>query len=152
MQLWPSRDKKVLGLGARLAASCLLAGLATCSSSHEPDSPNSVSVSVQPDSVSGVVGSSLRLEVSVLDEQGNAVMPPPVTWVSSDSAIASVASDGMVHLKAAGRAEVRARYKDQADSALVVVREAPVSSVEIAPDSTNLTVGNAIQFHANIVF
>jgi uncharacterized protein YjdB len=98
-----------------------------------------------------VVGSSLRLEVSVLDEQGNVVMPPPVTWVSSDSAIASVASDGMVHLKAAGRAEVRARYKDQADSALVVVREAPVSSVEIAPDSTNLTVGNAIQFHATVL-
>ncbi len=106
-----------------------------------------LSVSVQPKQASLLVGESVQLAASVT-MAGNAP-PDPVTWRSSDSAVATVNASGEVRGVAPGSAYVVAiAGATKQDSAALTVVPVPVATVAVAPPTTTLLLGTTLQLAA----
>ena len=78
--------------------------IGACDSSTSPPSPAAIVVS--PDSPLVLEFDSLQLVASLLDSAGNPFVDPPVAWLSLDSAVATVSSNGMLHGVRAGVARI----------------------------------------------
>ena len=114
--------------------------------------PTVASVTVEPDPVSVADGDTTRLTATVLDADGNE-LTRTVTWSSSSAAVATVNTTGLVTGEAAGTAFIRAEVEGVRDSAAVTVTavsQAPISRVEVVPDSANLSSGQRINLDARL--
>jgi hypothetical protein len=90
-----------------------------------------------------VVGSSVELTATFLDDDGEVIDPPPdgwpITWLSSDEAVASVA-DGVVTGVALGQTVITAAFGDLADEVAVYVEPVPTAeglllAIGVHPDT-----------------
>jgi Tol biopolymer transport system component/uncharacterized protein YjdB/plastocyanin len=106
------------------------------------------SVNVSPDGVSVVISDSVQLTAVVRDSAGNVLTDRPVTWASSDSAVASVSPAGLVRGTQVGSAFVVATAEGKADSAMITVTPVPVASVAVNPPLTTILVGDSVQLTA----
>lgn len=111
-----------------------------------PDAPVIAEVLVTPDSVAGIVGTSLRFSAAVRNNRGQAMNGEPVEWTSSDPTIASVSSVGDVTLLSAGTAEISATSKGKSGRGKVTVRPVTLQSFVLAPPSVSLNAGATQQF------
>ncbi len=103
------------------------------------------SVAVSPASVQLEVGGSAPLSAEVRDAVGN-TLDRPVSWSASSPAVAAVDGTGLVTAVAAGSATITASCEGKATTVSVTVSPtpgSPVASVEVAPTSLSLTVGEA---------
>ncbi len=90
------------------------------------------SVTVSPDSASLSVGDTLRLTATAKDTAGIVVPGRPVSWLSSDSSIATVDSTGLVTGTGSGTATVVANIAGQSGwSEVVVTAPTPSHTVDI---------------------
>lgn len=113
-----------LALGA-CASDRTLTDPATPSTPVDPVVVASISVSPAVDSVG--VGATTQLSANMADAQGAPVTGTGVVWSSSDNAVASVSSTGLVSAGNVGKAQVIAKIAGKSDTAEVVVTAAVVS-------------------------
>ena len=105
-----------------------------------------VSVAVQPQTATVLVGDSMRLSANLVLSKGN--LAPAISWSSSDAALATVNSTGVVYGVATGAVVVRAVSLGKHDSAAVtIVRPSPnpVASVTVTPSAASLDAGRTLQ-------
>jgi hypothetical protein len=81
---------------------------------------------IAPQSVTLAGGRSLQLTVSVREEDGQRTSPGPVTWFTTSSLIAGIASNGMVTGLQDGTADVVAEWDGLRAVARVTVTSAAV--------------------------
>jgi hypothetical protein len=93
-----------------------------CSDSTGPEVPKIGAVSITVNPAMLVIGDSVQLAAVVLDEGGVAMSGQSVTWSSSNPAVASVRSSGIVSAHAGGATFVRVTSGEQADSVEIRVR------------------------------
>ena len=107
------------------------------------------SIRVEPAELVLYEGLSVKLEAITMDAAGNP-LPTPVTWSSSDPAVATVAADGTVAAVAAGVAVITATSGDVSGTAAVTVRSptTAVASVLLTPAQADLVEGDELQLTA----
>src|SRR5213593_879837 len=105
-------------------------------------------VSVTPASLSLTAGQTGQLTATPRDSAGNALPGRVVTWVSSNTVVATVSGSGLVTAKAGGSVTITATSEGQSGSAAVTVTTVPVATVSVTPASLSLTVGQTGQLTA----
>ena len=96
------------------------------------------SVSVLPEALTLVAGSSVQLSAEARDANGHAMTGAGFSWASSDTAVATVDASGRVGAVSAGTASVLAASDGiESASRITVVGSPPVRSVEIVSVPTN---------------
>jgi uncharacterized protein YjdB len=109
--------------------------------------PPVASVSVTPSSATVTVGATTPLTATPKDAQGNA-LDRPVSWSSSDPAVAAVDGSGLVTGVAEGSATVTASSEGKSGSAAITVTPIPVASVDVSPASATIEVDETVDLDA----
>jgi uncharacterized protein YjdB len=105
-------------------------------------------VAIAPLTADVPLGSSRQLAANVLDAAGNALSGRPVTWSSSNSAVATVSISGLVSAVALGRVTITATVENKSGTAMIDVVD-PVASVRITPPvPQTLRIGGKVQLSA----
>ena len=146
---WPFRKKNrllLVGVIAALSAACGDDGpkMPTAPTVVEPPSatePTITSLSVMGDPVLMGVGETVRLSLVATLSDGSTrdIDPTLAEWRSSDPAVATVASDGVVTAVRAGQATISATYEQQEAELEMLVRisshsQGSVRVMYVAPD------------------
>jgi uncharacterized protein YjdB len=103
----------------------------------------SVTVSLAPTSITAVGAS--QASATTLDVNGNALAGRVVTWSSSNPAVATVSSTGLVTAVNAGSTNVVATSETKTGSAPLTVTQAPVATVTVSPVSATVVQGDTEQ-------
>ncbi|MEO7965337.1 MAG: Ig-like domain-containing protein [Gemmatimonadaceae bacterium] len=108
------------------------------------------SVTLSPATGAVFTGRTLQLTVAIEDANGNALstVGRTVVWTSSDPAVASVGSTGVVTGTAPGSATITATVQGKSGTSSLTVTNVPVSAVTVAPTSAQLAVGGSMQLTA----
>ena len=106
------------------------------------------SVTVSPATAQLAVGGTRQFSAAARDASGGAITGRPVSWSSSNTAVATVSSTGLVSAIAAGTAQVVATISGVQGSATATVTTVPVASVSVTPSSASLTIGGTAQLSA----
>src|SRR5690606_17441124 len=78
-------------------------------------------VAIAPNPVTIAVGATAQLTATVTDGNGHAIEGVSITWSSSDAAVASVTSSGVVRGNGEGKATITAKAGDKTASVSVTV-------------------------------
>ncbi|MEW5916193.1 MAG: Ig-like domain-containing protein, partial [Gemmatimonadota bacterium] len=105
-------------------------------------------VRVTPGSATISVAGSLTLQAEALDASGAPVIGRPVTWTSSNEAVAIVSVNGVVAGISAGSVTIVATIDGRSGSAVITVAPQPVASVVITPSTDSAVVGARVTFRA----
>jgi uncharacterized protein YjdB len=108
--------------------------------------PNAVVVT--PAQVLVQQGATSQLSAQVLDSQGRVVPNSQVTFSSSDNAIATVSSSGLVSGVAPGKVTISATSAGLTGTAQVTVTPIPVGRVVVTPASPTIAIGTTITLSA----
>ena len=108
--------------------------------------PNAVVVT--PAQVVVQQGATWQLTAQVLDAQGRVVPNSQVTFSSSDNAIATVSSGGLVSGVAPGNVTISATSAGLTGTAQVTVTPIPVGRVVVSPASPTIAIGTTITLTA----
>ncbi len=112
-------------------------------------SPASVaSVSISPSTATIAAGKTTQLSATLLDSVGNVLGGRTVTWTSSNSAVASVSSSGLVTGVAGGTATISAASGGQQGTATVTVNAVSVASVVVSPSQADLSAQQSLRLNA----
>lgn len=106
-------------------------------------------VDVTPKTPTLVVGQSLKLAVRIEDATGNQ-LARPVSWSSTNSAVATVAADGTVSAIGPGAATISASSEGRTDVATVAVLPRAVAAVAVSPPAADLAVRGTLQLEATV--
>lgn len=104
---------------------------------------------VSPPATTLAIGGSQQLIASAFDVSGAPLTGRSVIWSSSNSAVASVSSLGLVTAVAPGTATITASVEGRTATASVTVSPPPVATVRLAPPNANIVVGAVQQFTAS---
>ena len=133
----------------RLLEGVLLATLATGLSCEQLDvtTVDIDTIVVTPDPVNVRVGGTVQLDVVLEDADGHQ-LTRPVQWSSEAPSIVQVDAAGRVTGLATGTGRVVASAEGRSGTALVVVTEGVVASVDVTPATATLGVGETRQLTA----
>ena len=107
-----------------------------------------VSVEVSPSTETiTALGSTLQLAAEAFDENGHAVAGTEFLWESSDGAVVTVDSLGLVTAVENGEATITARAGNAEGTAVVTVMQSAVS-VEVLPSAERIDLGDTLQLTA----
>ena len=93
------------------------------------------------------IGDSVRLVAQTLDGAGN-VLGRPVTWSTSNAAVATVTCDGLVTAISAGGAIITAASEGRSGVASITVSPVAMASIDVSPHDNNVVVGQSTQLTA----
>jgi uncharacterized protein YjdB len=113
--------------------------------------PPVATVSVSPASPSIQVGATVQLSAVTRDANNNVLTGRVVTWSSSNTAVGTVSTSGLVTGVAAGSATITATSEGKtATSSLTVTTPAPVpvATVSVSPATATLQIGGTQQLSA----
>ena len=105
------------------------------------------SVDVTPPSASVDVGQTVQLTATPRDASGNP-LARAVSWTSSNTAVATVNSSGLVAGKTAGTATITATSEGMSGSSAITVVIVPVAAVTVAPATATVQAGLTTQLTA----
>ena len=108
------------------------------------------SVRISPATADLMVGQTAPLAAVATDAAGNVISGRPVLWTSGAPSVATVSAAGVVTAVGAGSAVIFAAIDGKTGSATVTVRRITVTSVSVAPTSSNLAVGASVQLTATV--
>ena len=100
-------------------------------------------VVVLPNPVTMVAGQSAQLALSVRDASDNVLTGKSAVWSSSNTAVATVASDGTVKAIAAGSATITATVDGVGGTTALTVSNIPVGSITLSPTSATVSTGSS---------
>ena len=106
------------------------------------------SVGVTPASEQVVVGQAVQLSATTRDAQNNILTGRVVAWASSNVAVASVSSTGLVTGISAGSCTITATSEGKSGTAQVTVALVPVDSVTVSPAQATIAGGQTLQLTA----
>ncbi|MEP7343697.1 MAG: Ig-like domain-containing protein [Gemmatimonadaceae bacterium] len=130
----------------RFWVGALVATVLACSGDSAPanlsvNPPVVTRVDVTPAAASLIEGGSQQLTATVVDQNGSAIAGQGVSWVSSNTAVASVSSSGLVTANASGSANVSASVGGIGGSASITVTGLPSgNTIAISPSQTFQTI------------
>lgn len=127
----------------------LSAGLAlSCSGDGSDLGPGRVyTVAVTPGNARLEPGQTVQLSVSVYDLEGTLLTGESPTWRTSDDAVATVSSTGLVTAVDVGTAGVTAVVEGRSVTARITVGQL-ITTIEITPEAPEITVGRSVQLKA----
>jgi uncharacterized protein YjdB len=130
---------KSVGVGSTVisAMSGGQTGLATVTVLQVP--VGSVTISPKRDTIT--VSAQKQLSVTVIDSLGHPINNPTVAWTSTNNAVATVTSTGLVQGVTTGTAQIIAQSGTKADTNTTVVIQAPVASVTVSIGSSTIAAG-----------
>lgn len=105
-------------------------------------------VTLTPSSTTIIVGTTVQLTPQITDPLGNILTGRPISYVSDNSAIATVSSTGLVTAVAPGTAKITATSENKVGSATIVVNPLPVASVQVTPGSATVLTNATRQLSA----
>src|SRR5206468_777819 len=132
-------------------------GSATVTATSEGKSSNATitvasvpvaSVTVSPTSASIAVGATQQLSAVTKDSAGSSLAGRVVTWASSNPAVATVNSSGLVTAAGGGSATITATGEGKSGTAAITVTVVPVAAVTVNPASATIAVGGTRQLSA----
>src|SRR6266513_1669900 len=106
------------------------------------------SVKVTPATVSLLRGTTVQLTATTTDSAANVLSGRTISWSSSDSAVAKVSAGGLVTSVVAGSASITATSEGQSGTVAVTVTSVPVDTLQLAPTSASVFVGQRLQLTA----
>jgi uncharacterized protein YjdB len=86
----------------------------------------------------------------VKDAAGNTLTGRAVSWASSNGAVATVSSTGVVTAVSPGTAIITATSEGKSDQATVTVTPVPVASVTLTPTTATIVGGQTVQLTATV--
>ena len=156
---WTSSDTHVAIVSATGVVTGVAAGTAVITASSEGKSGTSTitvvapaieSVTLAPSSDTVQVGDNVTLTATVKDVTGAVVTDRSVTWASSNVAVATVSTGGIVTGRSAGTAVITATSGGRSGSATVLVIPVPVGSVTVSPASATLVPSQLLTLSAEV--
>ena len=135
---------------AGVPVALLVCGVLACGDDPvEP--PVATTVTVSPATASlASLGETVQLSAMVRDQNGDVMTGAPVSWSSSDAAVASVNTSGLVTAAGNGMATITATSATASGTAAVTVEQVP-TAVSVTPESVTLAaVGETAQFTAAV--
>ena len=90
-------------------------------------------------------GLTLQLSATTRDASGTILTGRPVNWTTSNSAVATVSSNGLVAGVGLGSAQITAESEGATSSVTVTVAPRPVATVALTPSPATVKVGTAVQ-------
>ena len=103
------------------------------------------SLTVSPNTSSLVVGQTTQVSAVVKDAAGTTLSGRAVTWASSDEAVATISSSGVVSAVAAGSVTISGTSEGVKGSVTLTVSAATVARVTVSLNSANVAVGQTTQ-------
>lgn len=133
----------------------VLTAVAACSSDDGPVDPpppaQVASVEVTPQSVAvNALGEMVEFSAVARDADGSTLPDVPITWSSSDDAVATVDGNGVATAQGNGTAMIVATAEGESGSGELVV-EQEVTGVSVEPDVASLAEGDVLEFSAAAV-
>ncbi|MBC7896764.1 MAG: Ig-like domain-containing protein [Cytophagaceae bacterium] len=107
---------------------------------------SAVALQIVPNAVNLSVGDDITLQATLSDS--TAGMGGQVEWTTSDSTLATVASDGTVTGHQAGDVTLTASLAGSTAEARVIVEAAPVATVILTPTVNSITTGGHVNLKA----
>jgi uncharacterized protein YjdB len=107
-------------------------------------------VEITPSTPNVTVGETVQLNVSVQGPNNQELPGRTVTWSSGAPSVASVSPTGVVSGLAPGTAIIFANVEGVLGSATVTVKQVPVGSVVVSPQTASVPVGGAVQLSASV--
>ena len=108
--------------------------------------PIVASVTVNPGSASVMVEETLSFSATLKDAAGTTIAGGSISWVSSDTTIATVSSAGLASPRKAGSAMIRAISGSVSGQSTLTVRAATLQSLSITPSTASVIAGGSQQF------
>lgn len=112
--------------------------------------PTPASVVVNPGTVGVTVRRTVALTATVRDASGNTMASAPVSWVSSNSTVASVSTAGVVTGLSAGTATITAVSSGVVGTAFVTVQDVAAASITLDVSAVTITVGDVRLIRATV--
>ncbi|HVM42848.1 MAG TPA: Ig-like domain-containing protein [Gemmatimonadales bacterium] len=107
------------------------------------------SVTVTPNPASVVVGATVPLTATTKDAGGNVLTGRVITWASSNTALATVSTSGVVTgVAAGGPVTITATSEGQSGTSAVTVSAVSVASVVVSPSTASVSVGYTVPLTA----
>src|SRR6059058_858719 len=141
---WGSSNTAVATVSGDGVVTGVTAGAATITVSRVPVAAVTVGFST----ASVPVGQTVQLTATSKDASGNPLSGRPVSWGSSNTAVATVSAGGLVTGVTAGAATMTATSGGQSGTATVTVSTVPVASVTVSPSTASVQVGQTVQLTA----
>src|SRR6266511_2966187 len=156
---WTSSNNSVATVSSSGLVTGLAVGSATITATSEGQSGGAAvtvtaapvpvaSVAVTPATGSIPVGQTLQLTATPKDASGNTLTGRTVGWTSSNTAVATVSTSGLVTGKVAGSVTITATSEGKTGSAAVTVTQVPVASVTVSPATATIQIGQTAQLTA----
>ena len=152
---WRSDDTSVAAVDASGLVTATGEGMATITASTDGVSGSAVvtvsqsvaSVKVSPSAAEIEPGRTLQLTGEAFDANGKAVVDAEYAWESSEAAVATVDSGGLVTAVAAGTATITVSAGGASGTAVVTVRQS-IDSVSVTPAEAILAPGDTVRLAA----
>ncbi len=97
------------------------------------------------------IGQTVQLTASVLDQNGQPITSANVLWSSSNAAVATVTSQGLVTAVMNGTAQITARTGNASASVTVAVAQSAVRITITPPSAALMAIGQTVQFTATVL-
>ena len=108
------------------------------------------SVTISPSSAALVPTQVLSLSVEVRDENKSLVTDRAIAFTSSNPAVATVSTTGVVTAVTPGSATITATSEGKTGTAAISVVPMPVGSVTVSPATANVVAGQAVTLSATV--
>lgn len=132
---------------------CLLT-VAACGGSSNPTSPPGdapvATVTVTPPATTLAIGETIQLTAELRGADGKVLTGRTITWKSSNPAVASVSSTGLVTAMASGGPVTITATSEGKSGSAQVSATAPVATVSVSPPATSLATGGTVQLTAEL--
>ena len=96
------------------------------------------------------IGESVSLNAEPLDAAGQVLPGRTITWSTSNASVATVTNGGLVTAVSSGGAIISASSEGRSAFASITVAPVPVASIDLAPDVSNVVVGQTTQLTADV--
>jgi uncharacterized protein YjdB len=103
------------------------------------------SIALSPSAITGIPGNTTQVSAALADANGVAVTGVTVSWSSSNTAVATISSSGLVTLVKQGAATIKASAGGVTATIGATVNAAPVASLALTPTSITGVPGNTTQ-------
>ncbi|MCH7717068.1 MAG: spondin domain-containing protein [Gemmatimonadetes bacterium] len=151
--VWASSDPATATVSDAGVVTAIASGTATVTAANGGVTSNGAAITVQqdvatidvsPDTLSfAALGSVDTLDAVARDARGSLIPDVTFTWVSGNTDVATVSSDGVVTSVGNDTTTVTAAFQAVAGTAIVAVAQT-VNSLELSGDSAALIVGDTI--------